>query len=423
MRILLLSNLYPPYVEGGAEILAADVATGLERSGHEVFVLTSTPGSQHIQHEEHIWRTLTLAPPAHFDRHLALYQQLQLPLNYYRRYHNPSNVAELRRVIKATQPDVIYIWELEGLGVTSLLQFLAEAHVPVVFHLNSYWLLYAQSPETEQTRLRTKWFKQRLIGTIPSLPRASYIAISNTVKQHYVSAGFDAQAITVVYNGLASQFLDQPSSGQRSDAEGCARLLYVGRLRIEKGLLILLEALDILIHEQHEPHPFHLMVFGSGDAVYIKEVEAFIRDRHLSDVVTFGGTVPHDDLIKEYDQASMLIVPSLWQEPFGLVVIEAMARGVPIIASNIGGPAEIITSGANGLLTGKGDAHALADAIHELLAHPEEGTRLGQTARQTVCERFMIEKNIKQVEQYIQHIVQGENGTTATSSTPSGLQV
>ena len=68
MRILLLSNLYPPYVEGGAEILAGDIASSLERLGHEVFVLTSSYGLVQPHRDGNIYRTLQLIPPAHFDR-------------------------------------------------------------------------------------------------------------------------------------------------------------------------------------------------------------------------------------------------------------------------------------------------------------------------------------------------------------------
>ncbi|MFL5660139.1 MAG: hypothetical protein ACJ8BW_02175, partial [Ktedonobacteraceae bacterium] len=67
MRILLLSNLYPPYTEGGAEILASDVAAGLERLGHEVLVLTSSHGITEARQDEHIWRILQEFPVAHFD--------------------------------------------------------------------------------------------------------------------------------------------------------------------------------------------------------------------------------------------------------------------------------------------------------------------------------------------------------------------
>src|SRR5215471_1043957 len=122
VRILMLSNLYPPYVEGGAEILAGNIAAGLERRGHEVLVLTSFYGLHHIKHEGNVTRTLQLAPTAHFNRRRFVWLQLDQPYNYYRRYHRRSNAQELRRVVEESRPDVCYIWELAGIGVSSLLK-------------------------------------------------------------------------------------------------------------------------------------------------------------------------------------------------------------------------------------------------------------------------------------------------------------
>lgn len=422
VRILLLSNLYPPYIQGGAEILAADVAARLEYLGHEVLVLTSTPStseSSPFQKDDgRIWRTLYCAPPAHFDRHRPLWQQVRLPYNYYRRYHNPVNAAEVRRVIASTRPDVIYVWEMAGVGVTSLLHVLATLDIPTVFHLNSYWLLYANSPDTQQSRMRIRWLKQKLIGTLPDLTSSSFIAISETVKQTYVQAGFDTAHIEVIYNGIDQRFLELPRAD--NDVKEHSQLLFVGRLRVEKGLLVLLKALDILMNEQHVQHSLRLTIFGSGDAVYKKELEAFLHAKHLSQAVTFGGTVPQNELIQHYDQADMLLVPSLWKEPFGLVVAEAMARGLPVIASKIGGPAEIITHGMNGLLTEPGNAQALAVAIRTLLDTPEQGRLLGQAARQTVREHFMIEKNTQHIEHSLHHAVKEYQRTTHSTHSPLG---
>jgi glycosyltransferase involved in cell wall biosynthesis len=345
---------------------------------------------------------------------------LSAPYNYYRRYHNSANAAEIRRIIATTRPDIIYVWELAGTGVTSLLNVLSELNVPTIFHLNSYWLLYASSPDTEQSRLRTRWFKQRLIGTIPAMTWASFIAISNTVKQKYGGAGFDPERIEVIYNGIDPRFLERPSA-ENSSRDGC-QLLFVGRLRVEKGLLVLLKALAILINGQGESKGagscLRLDIFGTGDEVYIRELEAFVRAKHLNHIVTFRGKVPQDELMGRYDQAEMLLVPSLWHEPFGLVVAEAMARGLPVIASDIGGPAEIITHGVNGLLTAPGDEYALATAIRMLLEHPEQRKKLGQAARETVLERFTIEENAKRVEQHMRRFVREYNSMTHPSSIP-----
>jgi glycogen(starch) synthase len=416
VRILLLSNLYPPNVQGGAEILAANIAAGLEQRGHEVLVLTSSyGGASNRQEDGRIWRTLYCAPPAHFDGQRALWQQLKLPYHYYRRYNCPANAAEVRRIVRETQPDVVYVWELAGTGVSSILRVLAQETAPLVFHLNSYWLLYAHSPETRQTRLHTRRLKRLLIGRVPFMGSASFIAISRAVKQHYLPGGYDPARIAVIPNGIDQAFFERPLMRNTSSVQKPLQLLFVGRLRVEKGLLVLLKALDLLLNgngrrEEHDL-PVHLHVFGAGDEVYVRELESFLREKQLRQVVTFHGKVPQSELLEQYDRADMLLVPSLWDEPFGLVVAEAMARGLPVIASNCGGPAELITHNSDGLLVPPGDVEALAAAIQEMIDHPSRRHSLGQAARETAQSRFTLEENVKQVEQYLLRVIDSSQST------------
>jgi glycosyltransferase involved in cell wall biosynthesis len=426
VRILLLSNLYPPHVEGGAEILAGDIAAGLARLGHEVLVITSSYGLSRPTHDGNVQRSLQPAPAVHFDRQRSLWSQFRKPLNYYRRYHNAANANLLRDTIISTSPDILYIWEITGLGVNSLLKVLPELKIPIVFHLGSYWLLYARSPETEQSRLRIRWLKQLLIGSVPELTWTSLIAVSSTVKQEYIRAGFDSNRIEVIYNGIDPRFLTLPRS-TRKEVE-TFQLLFVGRLRVEKGILVILKAIHLLMHESNgsnvmnesrEPvmlstakhldtPPLRLHIFGDGDKTYVSELKTFLRENGLEELVIFHGKVPQDELIEYYDHSQIMLVPSLWQEPFGLVVAEAMARGLPVIASNAGGPSEIITHEKNGLLVEAGDERALALAIHQLIKDPVKRKRFGDAARSTVQERFVIEENVNRVEQHLQRAINGD---------------
>ena len=411
MRILLLSNLYPPHVLGGAEILARDYAVNLEELGHEVTVLTSSYGLPRAQQDGNSWRTLHYAPSAHFDRSRPPWQQLNLVPDYYQSFHNAANVKELQRVIAATKPDVLYVWEITGIGLNSMLKTLHEVKIPVVFHLGNYWLHYALSPETEQTRLHTRWLKKALIGSVPSLRYTSLIAVSQTVKQQYTEVGCDAERIEVIYNGIDARFLNTPrnedannnDTADTSEAKD-RELIYVGRLCVEKGVMVILQALDILVNAQHRQH-FHLNIFGDGDEAYIRELEAFLQQKHLTSFVTFHGKVPQDELLQHYDCSDIMLIPSIWKEPFGLVVAEAMARGLPIIASNLGGPAEIVTHDVDGLLIEPGNVQALIAAIFQLSADPAKCKQLGQAARSTVRERFMIEESAKRVEQHLQRAI------------------
>jgi glycosyltransferase involved in cell wall biosynthesis len=415
----MLSNLYPPFVEGGAEILAGNIATELKNLGHEVCVLTSSHGLRHGVLEGNVWRTLRLAPPAYFDRRRPFWLQFNQPYNYFRRYHRRCNAQELRRVVDECRPDVLYIWEIAGIGVNSLLGALRELQqVPTVFHLGSYLLLYARSPQTEHSALRSRWLKRRLIGTLATPNRASYIAVSDAVKAQYVQAGFDPECIEAIYNGIDPRFLEQRKLDPpvaRHTTEDPLRLLYVGRLRAEKGILVALQALALLMSEQsrtgtHVP-PLRLDVIGDGNDVYLGALERFVQEQHLSEVVHFHGRIQQDALIDHYDCADLLLVPSLWQEPFGLVVVEAMARGLPVIASNLGGPAEILTHGVDGLLVEPGNEQELAAAIRLLLNDPAKRTHLGRSARDTVERRFTIEENARRVEQHLLQALQANRSS------------
>jgi glycogen(starch) synthase len=413
VRILLLSNLYPPYIQGGAEVTAGDIALGLEKLGHQVLVLTSSEGLPQAQQDGCVWRTLSCAPPAHFDRHRPLWQQFNLMLNYYRRYHCPANAMELRRLVAAARPDVLYIWEITGIGVISLLKTLSDLNLPIVFQLGSYWLLYAQSPETEQSRLHVERLKRWLIGSLPPLRWTSFIAVSAAVKQKYAEAGFDPERIEVINSGIDSRFLTlPPADNPRSRMQGNMELLFAGRLRVEKGLLVLLKALDLLVHEQKQASTkvpsLHLNIFGTGDQVHIDELHTFLRERDLTQFVTFHGRVSQDELISYYDRSHIMLVPSLWQEPFGLVIVEAMARGLPVVASHVGGPAEILTHEVDGLLVEPGNEQALAEAIRQLLENPDRREQLGKAARMTVWERFTTEENARLVEQHLLRAIQRE---------------
>jgi glycogen(starch) synthase len=404
MRILLLSNLYPPFVEGGAEILAGDIAGGLERLGHEVYVLTSSTGLPAPQQDGQIWRTLRLIAPAHFDRQRPIWRQLDQPLHFYRRYNYPDNAGELRRAVEVIQPDVLYIWEITGIGVNSLLKTLPDLQVPIVFHLGSYWYLFARLPETAQSRLRTRQLKQWLIGKLPQLTWTSLIAVSETVKEEYTQAGFDPARIEVIYNGIDPRFQVPPRAQRSSGADTGLRLLFVGRLCVEKGVMTILQAIDLLVHSPGIAGtlpPLHLNIFGNGTEGYVNELKTFLHGKHLAEMVTFHGKVPQDELIDWYDRSDIMLVPSLWKEPFGLVIAEAMARGLPVISSNVGGPSEIIMHDVDGLLTEPGDAQALMHALKQLIENPEKRLQIGRAARQVARERFTIEENIKRVEQHL----------------------
>lgn len=416
MRILLLSNRYPPSVQGGAEILAASIAGELERLGHEVWVLTSSYGFPGPQRDNRIIRTLRFVPADSSRWRTSPLHQADLSYRYYRRYHCQANAVKLQRSVAATKPDVLYVWEITGIGIHSILAALPALQIPTVFHLGSYWLPYAQSPDTAHSQWHVRGLKRRLIGKIPPPPWTSAIAVSAAVKNTYVQAGCDPDRIEVIHNSIDPRFMVSPAK-QHATTSGrmdsrTIELLYAGRLCREKGALILLRSLALLNQEMRGVSGglprFHLTIVGAGEEDYLHVLQTYVREQRLTDVVTFRRQVPQPELIGFYDHADIAVVPSLWQEPFGLVVAEAMARQLPVIASDVGGIAEVIRPAVDGVLVPPGDEHALARALRRLLEDPGLRDRLGRAARETAQDRFSLIGHAARVAKHLQSSIEGQ---------------
>ncbi len=162
-----------------------------------------------------------------------------------------------------------------------------------------------------------------------------------------------------------------------------AGLLYVGRLSREKGVGVLLDA-----------------VAGSGVPLRIvgEGPERAALAARATGNVTFLGARSRAEVLGEMANARALVVPSLWYEGFPMVVVEAFARGTPVIASEIGGLAEAVSAGKTGALAPPGDAVALRNRISDLLGTPDCATAWGQAARAAYLARYAPDENLRLLE-------------------------
>lgn len=168
------------------------------------------------------------------------------------------------------------------------------------------------------------------------------------------------------------------------------RILYVGRLIKEKGVSVLLEAVA------HLPDPLRSSIFLDivGDGPDLKVLQQQARMLGIESRVSFAGSVPNEELPKIYQAASLFIGASD-SEGQGVVYLEAMACGVPVIATNVGGVGEIIEHGVNGYLVAPRDPEAIAKAIVELLENDSRRLQLSDKARQQVVQHYSWESVAK----------------------------
>jgi glycosyltransferase involved in cell wall biosynthesis len=188
--------------------------------------------------------------------------------------------------------------------------------------------------------------------------------------------------------GLAGMPERLARPGPDFDSTAPLELVYAGQFVEHKGLLLLLEALA----QCRRPH--RLTVIGDGAEEYEDRCRRFVVDHSLSERVRFLGRRRPEDVPAILGRAQVLVTPSLWDEPFSLVVLEGLSAGLAVIASATGGTPEAIRDGVNGLLFPRGDAAALTEAIDLLEEDRPLCRRLAAQGRRTAQERFSLERMV-----------------------------
>ena len=224
-----------------------------------------------------------------------------------------------------------------------------------------------------------------------------YIAVSNFVKKrmketHYVN---EEQCITI-YNGInIERFKRTNKIDSRLVTEGNKNqhtLLAVASHIPEKGLQILIKAISLLKEKSADVHINAMFV---GDGWYSMELEKLVLERNVSKEIQFLGR--RSDVHTLIEKADIVVVPSLWDEAFGLIVAEAMASGTPVIASRIGGIPELIENDVSGYLFEPGNAEELALKIINLLNDRQKQIELSAAALEKVKMQFDIYDQIKAI--------------------------
>ncbi|MCD6327013.1 glycosyltransferase family 4 protein [bacterium] len=212
----------------------------------------------------------------------------------------------------------------------------------------------------------------------------------------------------VIHNGLDAGFWVRETK-DKFLSDRSQRITFVGRLHETKGAHIVLRAMKYVRHRYGKAQ---LVIIGAtshdaqtGQLTNSRYEAALQKLAHGlgPGSVLLAGNLPPNQIVQRMANASIGVVPSLWEEPFGMTVIEGMAGGLPMICSRRGGIPEIITHEKDGILIDNYlDPEEWAKQIVRLLDDEELRTRLGHNARQTVLERFTIDQMARDFRSYIE---------------------
>lgn len=412
MNILSVNDHYPPHHVGGAEITTHITDRMMTRRGHLVHVLTTYPC---VPTESPI----DVAKVSWVKRRETGLPILSLLADF---YLTPLRMAwRILRILRRERIDVIHA--TNGMAALSVWYAtrISNNMPPAVLSLVSYLhvcpfgdLLYSRQgvPCENLThlknciRLRTgkvKGIVLHLFALFQKLNAAllkkstecfdSFIARSNELRAiHIERSALHQEQCEVVYPSLLERSFRSVSGRpiEARSANGTRNVLYVGRLAWQKGILVLSEAMKIVWKAFPDTQ---LIVVGTGPLT--DYFQTLIESSEM-EKVSLVGFVAMEEVWRYYEIADVVVVPSVWREPFGRVALEAMSLGKPVVASNIGGLKEVV--GDCGILVQPDNAEELSQGIMRALSEEALRNRLASEGPRRVADLFGENRSTTQVE-------------------------
>jgi len=376
VRILFVSNLFQPEVLGGYEIGCSQVVESLREAGHDIEVLTSSLVPKCDRDFVHplldcsIWVNLRDMPRLVKLRYLVRREK--------------HNIRVFHEVLRSRKPDIVYFWNL---GHTS--RCLAVLAKQAGFHTglfafdlgllsddNDLWTSQSRLIMGSPSRLAQSLFLRAagfFIGRpAVKLPEFDFVHCPTRFIERKLKDG-----------GLLSKTWQQIPWGVDTElfypgeAVKPGKILFTGQVAEHKGVHLLLEAFSQLVR-QDSMSAMQLTIAGPLlDTNYKRRLDAIVEENGLADHVEFTGRVDRADLPDLYRRHSIYVFPSLWEEPMGIGILEAMASGLGVVCSGTGGSGELFEDGESGLVFKSQDTRDLAEKLALILRNPQRASDMG----------------------------------------------
>lgn len=398
MKILFVTNLYPPAILGGYEILCEYVCGEFCSRGYEVVVQTSD------------FRTNGTKLPINsigknkekIVRNLQLYLPFGKPARRARARHIAADVYNKKmtaRLLVKEKPDIVFFWSLRRLSLGSV-RAAIEAQVPYAMTMNDdYLLAYKPGEFSFEPRKNASYYLDRSLAlrtTWLGLQFPKVTIISQSLLDNMIQQGAPIAHARVIYQGVDEKaFVLKDSPGSLHDP---VRVLYAGQVHMYKGVHTVVESVAKLGEKNIN---IHLKIAGTGESEYRNFLGALAGRLKIADKVEFLGKVDREKLAELYKESDIFVFPSIWDEPFGLTHLEAMASGVPVISTTNGGPGEFLDHGVNALTFKAEDSYDLSDKIESLVKDNQLRKRIALAGRKCVEDNFTNKRYVDDLEQFI----------------------
>lgn len=402
LAILVATLRYPPYVAGGYELQTRDTVAGLRARGHRVTVLSGSGAALAGQVDVLPWlRPAIDTGEDLFERSFRASNAERFRLHFL----DPANLTATRRALRVSGAEVLLFFNL---GLVSLAPVLAaRLHgVPTLGYVAdpwpcNHWLEAWRQDEAGRAArsLRLAWLEHAWYSFRSTIGLGPLLACSDHLRARLVADGLPAASLATLHPPLPPDVTAGPPPRPRAPGEPlrvvCASSLWEG-----KGQAVLVEAVAAA---RAGGAALELLLLGGGRADYRAHLERLVDAHGLGRAVTLAGFVPRERVAQELARAHVMAVPSLWDEPFGLVTLEGMAHGLAVVTSDAGAARELVRDGLDGRVTPRGDVAALARVLAGLAADDGARLALARAGQAAVGARFSPGRYLDAFEAHLRH--------------------
>jgi len=393
MHVLLVNNLYPPIMAGGAELIVAYLGEELAQRGHRVTaVSTCGPDMEPhpIEHRNGVEVIRFFPRNMYWSFARQGQPRIKRALWHLRDAWNLDAARRFQRILREQRPDIVHTHVIDGFSA-SIWRRARQSGVPVVHTAHDYHLICPRAfLLTRDWKLCThpslgcRTYRRWHLGTAGAVDL--FVSPSQFLLDKHREAGLPVQRSALVRNGIP-----MPGLAERVPRQaGKLRLLLLCRLTVEKGVRVVLDAMRRLPPSAD----VELVIAGRGPLEDLAR-EAAARDGRIR----FVGFVQGEQKDALLAQADYLLIPSLWYENAPVAVVEAAAYGLGLIGSRIGGIPELVEPGATGFLFNPGDVAELADTVQGL-ASGRLALRNFTAASRAVADRHSVARMVDSYEQH-----------------------
>lgn len=390
-KINVASKYWPPYFVGGGETSTYNTCKQLEKIGYKITIITPNPSNNNE------FKFVKTTNPHWLNE---LFEE-----KYFQKISIEENLPE----------DIFWASDFYGTA------FLSNKKVRKIATVRDHWPLCYNSLNLLEDYsacdgcnfnnvlrhygISGSRFDKKLSRTFKALYNRKFrksilskfdnvVFVSNYIAGKITSV-IPIKNYSVIYDSIASDFLREEGLKNFTNKN----MLFLGNVRRYKGIEVLLNAMKMLVSYDKQ---FNLVIIGEGNLDIYRNM---VNKLKLSKNIKFLGKIKNEETIKYYDQSDIVIAPSLCFETFGLTIVEGMARKCIPIATNQGGPREIIKNGKNGFLFEKGNHEQLAQIIIDLYKTPNRMKRIQEEDRGFAIANFSPEKIAKNYDSLFKNLL------------------